>query len=767
MASNYDSPSMQRKLDAPMPLIGMYVALASLACSLTMAADLIHGFRSNKLWFPSKYFSLNATSLTLLSVALKLPIDLTTNMSAFTDRLAKISSLALMSTAMANFVPSLGSMSDGDILINVTALGILIVTVVADVCIQVVGTRSFLHHRVLFPEEILALILMLLLLLVLGSTAIMALTTKKCLEAKYQEKHNLATSQEFSDMGAAVVDKLRILVRRYWVMAETSSPQFVIARSAACAASGVICLANALVLTQAIVRTGVANRSLSLTGSSYGCSTKYILLTQTVGVIVGTISTSFRWCIAVRFRCPVADDRSLRNEFKVEDYWYRKLVEWQGTSISPKIRHHKLRRAIYKARRRAVEFMIRAQIFAVLFNKLLLVISCFITGAFIKVFQHLKKKMSNSVDSAARQVHRDEFLQNVRPNSLRLEGEADLPDYMLQSIPKHVDEVLETARRQKSSGLIEFLGNSTFKGVGEFDSYQVPSIHGKEPKNCWSLPLVTLTSIAVALPNVPTAKIDKLVSNVRDGLFFVKMVEKSFYKHEEWKNIRRAADFWLRVDLFRKWQEIDLANICSTSSNSKEAIQVLMKESMKIASDLKTDVPDCPMFNPSNWAPKIIAANSMYRITGTILDKYDEENLTIDDNELFDQLSGTIADILAACLTNLARVITKKCHFKAIDDRERSVRHAALLLGKTEEIIDFLVCRDLPAGLNPDYAAAYVEEWRRAMQLEIEMMSSVAVTPSCNETASSEAEGRSSCSITLLEHLHRSFQCSRDLELCM
>ncbi|XP_057770999.1 uncharacterized protein LOC130990783 [Salvia miltiorrhiza] len=258
-----------------MPLIDMYVALASFACSVSLAADLIHGFRSNKFWFPSKYFSLNATSLTLLAVALKLPTDLTTNMTAVTDRLAKISSLALMSTAMVNFVPSLGSIN---IFINVTPLSIFILTVVTDVCFQIVGTRSFLHHRVLLPEEILALILMLILLLVLASTALMVLTTKKCLETKYQERHNFAESQEFSDIGAAVVDKLRNLVNKYWVMAETSSPQFVITRSSACAAAGVTCLANALILAQAIVRAWVEHRSLGRTGSIYGCSTIRILL---------------------------------------------------------------------------------------------------------------------------------------------------------------------------------------------------------------------------------------------------------------------------------------------------------------------------------------------------------------------------------------------------------------------------------------------------------------------------------------------------------
>ena len=242
-----DESGMRQMLEAPMPLIGMYVALASLACAVAILADLIHGFRSKKLWFPSNYFSLNATTLALLSVALKLPVDLTTNMTAAIDRLAKISSLALTSIAVANFVPSLGCMTDRDILVNVAALTILILTVIADFCIQIIGTWSCLDHCLLLPEEILALGLMLLLVLVLVSMASMALTAKKCLETKYQENHNRSAKDECSDKEEeAVVEKLRKMVEKYWVMAETGSPQFVIARSSACASAGVICLGNAL-----------------------------------------------------------------------------------------------------------------------------------------------------------------------------------------------------------------------------------------------------------------------------------------------------------------------------------------------------------------------------------------------------------------------------------------------------------------------------------------------------------------------------------------
>ena len=272
-----------------------------------------------------------------------------------------------------------------------------------------------------------------------------------------------------------------------------------------------------------------------------------------------------------------------------------------------------------------------------------------------------------------------------------------------------MDKVLEASRRKKPTNLIEFFRDSSFRGVAEFDSLDVESIHGKEPKSSWSLAVFTLAS---ALPRVEKSKVDHLVKVVSDGLLLLKTVEDSFYSDEEWKNTTKAADLWLRVDLFRKWQEIDLAEIGANSSTSKHALERLAREGKTVASVLKTDVPECPMFNPANWEPGIIAANSMYRISSTaILNGWDGE-------ELFDRLSRMIADILAACFTNLGRVIESKCHQKGIEERERSVRQAAILLGRSEEILTSSANRGLPAGLNAA-AAAYVEEWRSVMLQEI------------------------------------------------
>ncbi|KAL8259575.1 hypothetical protein R6Q59_027528 [Mikania micrantha] len=60
-----------------MPWVGLYCAVASSICTLAMTADVANGFWQWKLRFPNKIFTLNATTITLNAIAMKLPVDLT------------------------------------------------------------------------------------------------------------------------------------------------------------------------------------------------------------------------------------------------------------------------------------------------------------------------------------------------------------------------------------------------------------------------------------------------------------------------------------------------------------------------------------------------------------------------------------------------------------------------------------------------------------------------------------------------------------------
>ncbi|KAG8378842.1 hypothetical protein BUALT_Bualt07G0026800 [Buddleja alternifolia] len=120
------------------------------------------------------------------------------------------------------------------------------------------------------------------------------------------------------------------------------------------------------------------------------------------------------------------------------------------------------------------------------------------------------------------------------------------------------------------------------------------------------------------------------------------------------------------------------------------------------------------MQNPLNWPVKVIGANSMYRITQTILLAHKDDDQETDE-ELFERLSVMISDIFAACLTNLVHFIRFECHSNVIKERVKRVGQAVVVLGESEEIIEILQQRELPDFCMDPAKAANIEEWRMAL----------------------------------------------------
>ncbi|KAJ0666698.1 hypothetical protein HanPI659440_Chr17g0669651 [Helianthus annuus] len=191
------------RFSKPMVWIGIYIATASFFCILAMVADLLHGFRSKKFWFPCKYFSLNVASITVIAVAMKLTVDLSSVMPNYMDQETKPGSLAFMCTMMANLMPSLASVYAA---------------------------------------------MVILLLIIMISSSLTIPTFKEILESKYQATYKISLNdQRLQHIQMSRVEKLRQHVRRYWVMAETGCPQFVMASNPLSIPAGLICVISLLI----------------------------------------------------------------------------------------------------------------------------------------------------------------------------------------------------------------------------------------------------------------------------------------------------------------------------------------------------------------------------------------------------------------------------------------------------------------------------------------------------------------------------------------
>ncbi|KAG2663351.1 hypothetical protein I3760_16G024400 [Carya illinoinensis] len=657
LGCNIDGNLVDTKFSQPMPWMGLYVAAASLAFLISMAADIRH----RKFWFPCKFSSLNATSLTLLAVAIKLSVDSNTSMPSRQDQLAKLSNTVFICTVTSNSMPSLGTLQNNEMFTSILALGILVITVIVNICIQLATGVIY----VFWKEHAFILFNMLVLLLLLSFSALTVPNTKQYLELKYNKKHQLAL--------------------KYWMMAHTGSPQFVVGRSVSCTASGEFCLLSLATLAQAMLRSQFMPWSFKFCSgeSDYKWSTTLVLATQTIAVGDGTIGPACRWFMAINFSCPNRENKTGRKWFKVENYWIQSLVEMKESPLTfISVRNKHCRKLAHDAKDLSLNFCIGVQTGLVLMSKGIRLISTLFVSWILyccHCYQGLKKKFifksSLVADTESVSDSQPCIKLDLSRFVLDLEGEGALVEMMKKYNWGATDYWFRMGEKRGPKYLITLLKKSTdgFKGVVEFDSNQVPSLEFEEPPNCWALPVVTLTCIAAALPNIGPTLVEELLCSVNE---------------EELLNIRRVAEgLWVRAELYRKWLDVDLHKLSLHGKTHQETLQKLSDNAKnKLLEFHKNHTPQCLKHGPSKLLIKILAANSMYRINQTLLLKRQGENAQMGD-KLFETVAVMISDILGACLTNMQRFISMKSLSSAIEEREDSVRHAVDILGKTQKIL--------------------------------------------------------------------------------
>ncbi|KAH0645891.1 hypothetical protein KY284_033775 [Solanum tuberosum] len=718
------------KFSEPMPWIGIYVAAASAACALAMAIDVLHGLRHRKLWFPCNFFSLNATTLTLLAVATKLSVDLNTSMPRRQDQLTKLSSAALLCTVIANFFPSLGQMENKELLMNIVALGIFIITAIVNIGIQLATGVIYVFCK----EHIALMFLMLILLLLLISSALTMPTTKCYLDLKYNNRYKLANKERnisYKCKTQKLKDELMIL----WTMAYTSSPHFVAGRLATCTASGGFCLLSTVIYAQAM-----------LSGDSeYKWSTTLILVTHTVAIGVGTIAPAFRWFIAINFQCPKKTNNACKlTLFKVENYWIHILLKWKECPLDFRICGRHGRKFAHKTKNKLLDFCIWMQILMVSLSKVVRVISTF-SVSWLLISCHKATRMlkcKNVVSS-----HDIESQASLKPDLshyvLHLEGEEVLIDLMMQSNCDVVDKWIGMGKKEQPKHLIRFLekvkSSPGFRGVHEFDHAKIPSLDTEEPPNCWALPIVTLTSIAIALPDIDFHLIEELIRSVYEGFMYIKLVEENLDSRNDLVYIRKAAELvWVEVDLCYKWLDVDLRKAATEGQNPKGVLEGLSEKAKERFIEFRKKDPNaCIKGSPSTWPPNMLAANCMYRVCQTLLQSSDSRVFE-NSKSMFDRLSTMIADITGACLTNLHKVISMRCHHGTIEERAAGVRSAILLLGKAESVLHILCSQSLPSSA-PDQLEK-IDHWR-SYSKEVDNLSCSSSSPShCSPTSQSSSD---------------------------
>ncbi|KAK9159669.1 hypothetical protein Syun_006010 [Stephania yunnanensis] len=267
---------------SPVPWIGLYIAVATLVCLLLILVDVIACFRNRKRWVPCRYFPLNSVTLTLLSAAVKLPLDLTTSMPSGQDQVSKITGTTLLCTCMAYFMPSLGLNTYSECFTNMAALTIFVITVVVNTCIQ-------MHTGVIFlfrAQHIVILCCIIVLLMVLWHVSF---------DIHSQNEANIKAIKGKFTMGEH--EMFRGLKKCY-LLSYHFNPQFVLCRNVISILVAALCAICSVLLLEVSFRSLVSKKLEFCEGQSlvsdYKWSMRTIVVSQIIAVLVGTSITIFR-----------------------------------------------------------------------------------------------------------------------------------------------------------------------------------------------------------------------------------------------------------------------------------------------------------------------------------------------------------------------------------------------------------------------------------------------------------------------------------------
>ncbi|KAK9116317.1 hypothetical protein Sjap_015264 [Stephania japonica] len=278
------------RYSSPMPIIGLYIAIATSVCFFSILFDVVSGFRNRKRWLPCRFFSLNSVTLILLAIAAKIPVDLTTKMPSAHDQLSKLTGTTLVCICMGFLMPSLGNNRKSENWSNVLALSIFVVTVVVNICIQL-----YTGVIILFRVEHIINVCCMLLLLLAFFCATHDINSQKEITV-YQNKDRLKKGEE------SMLQRLKLC----YLYAYHFNPQIELCKDMDSASPGVLCIVSLIVLLQAAFRCLIMKDMMFLCNglSDYEWSTWIIVGTQIATILIGSIGTYFRLVTLVHHTKP-------------------------------------------------------------------------------------------------------------------------------------------------------------------------------------------------------------------------------------------------------------------------------------------------------------------------------------------------------------------------------------------------------------------------------------------------------------------------------
>ncbi|KAK9160102.1 hypothetical protein Syun_006443 [Stephania yunnanensis] len=269
---------------APVPVIGLYIAGATLVCLSLIVGDLVNAFRSRLFWVPCRFFSMNSFTLTVVGVVTKIPVDLTTPMPDGQDQLAKIYGTSLLFIFMVLFIPSVGKMTASERIPNLASLTLIVITVIVNICMQI-GTGLIFKFVV---EHVVIMVLMLLTLCIMWSSNT---DVDTWLHANIDGTKDVVKYCQSID-GPGLDQDMKL-----FLLGKLNVPELLSCKFAHYPTMGILCATCFIVSSEATFRAALHQKTTSFFGQSvtdYKWSMWVLVGTQIVTTLVGSVSIGLK-----------------------------------------------------------------------------------------------------------------------------------------------------------------------------------------------------------------------------------------------------------------------------------------------------------------------------------------------------------------------------------------------------------------------------------------------------------------------------------------
>ena len=174
---------------------------------------------------------------------------------------------------------------------------------------------------------------------------------------------------------------------------------------------------------------------------------------------------------------------------------------------------------------------------------------------------------------------------------------------------------------------------------------------------------------------------------------------------------RAANIIWDGIYLNYMWLDTDLQAVLDGGSIEHKLQYLVAVSNKKVQTFLQDPERGTFSNNPLNCPEDVIAANSLYRVSQTMLDNYRLNNLQ--DHTFYANAKTKVCELFCGCFTNLPSLIMMKSYSSIIEEREKCTEEAAMILGATADFITKVAGVPRSAQITSENAP-YLDDWRAA-----------------------------------------------------